>query len=64
VEGINVLNNHEGNCQLEQSGVKKLTHLNIILPEKRKNSIDLLNLAIPYTQLILVAVVGQIHTID
>lgn len=56
--GINILHNHEGNCQLEQPSIEKGRHLYIILREQGQDSIYFLHLTIPHTQLVLVAVVG------
>ena len=62
--GINVLHHHEGDGELEESCIQDLTHLAVFLIEEGEDSVDLFDLPSPYAELVLVAVVGQVDTID
>lgn len=64
VVGVNVLDNHKGDGQFEQTTVQQRRHLSILQGEQWQHSIDLLYGPISNIQLELVLVLGQVHAVD
>ena len=46
--GVDILDNHEGDGQFEESGIEEGRHLQVLLSEEGQDCIDFLNFSLPY----------------
>lgn len=62
--GVNILDHHERDRQLEEPRVQDITHLAVLFVKEGQHCVDLLDLPSTHAQLILVAVIGEVDAID